>query len=133
MVRPRVLGTSVLVGLCVLVGCALCLLPGLFLGLLFSMILPVMVAEGRYGVDAMTRSAQLTRYNPRGDFGSSPLLKVFLIFFLGYLLSGAVGLAVQLPFIVAQQILMFRAAAEGSGDPAEVMSAAIWLQVPATC
>jgi hypothetical protein len=130
MVRPRVFGTCLLVGLCIVVGCALCLLPGLVLGLLFSMILPVMAAEGRYGLDAITRSAQLVRYNPQGGVGRSPLLKVFLVFFLGYLLSGAVGLAVQLPFIVAQQIMIFRAAAEGDSDPTQVMAAATWLQVP---
>jgi hypothetical protein len=130
MVRPGVLGTCLLVGLCILVGCVLCLLPGLFLGLLFSMILPVMVAEGRYGIDAITRSAQLVRYNPQGEVGKSPLLKVFLIFFIGYLLSAAVGIAVQLPFIVAQQILIFRSAAEGNADPTQVMATATWLQVP---
>jgi hypothetical protein len=129
-IRPRVFGTSVLAGLCVVVGCVFCLLPGLFLGLLFSMLVPVMAAERLYGMDAITRSAQLVRYNPMGGIGNSPLLKVFLIFFLGYLLSGAVGMAVQLPFIVAQQILIFRAAAEGASDPASVMSTAVWLQVP---
>jgi hypothetical protein len=129
-IRPRVFGTSVLAGLCFVVGCVFCLLPGLFLGLLFSMIVPVMAAEGLFGMDAITRSAQLVRYNPMGGIGNSPLLKVFLIFFLGYLLSGAVGMAVQLPFVIAQQILIFRAAAEGSSDPAHVMSTAVWLQVP---
>jgi hypothetical protein len=130
MVRPRVFGTSLLVGLCVVVGCVFCLLPGLFLALLFSMIVPVMAAEGRFGMDAVTRGAQLVLYNPRGDIGRSPLLKVFLIFVLGYLLSAAVGMAVQLPFIVAQQILVFRSAAEGSTDPSQVMATATWLQVP---
>jgi hypothetical protein len=130
MIRPNVFGTSLLVGLCVVVGCVFCLLPGLFLGVLFSMILPVMVAEGLYGMDAVTRSAQLVRYNPRGDFGQSPMLKVFLIFFLGYVLSAAVGMAVQLPFIAAQQILVFRAAAEGNTDPTRIMATATWLQVP---
>lgn len=130
MVRPRVLLTNLFVGLCIVVGCVFCLLPGLFLGLLFSMILPVMAAEGRFGMDAITRSAQLVRYNPLGGIGNSPLLKVFLIFFLGYLLSGAVGMAVQLPFVIAQQILIFRAAAEGGADPTNVMTTAIWLQVP---
>lgn len=130
MVRPRVFGTCVLVALCLIVGCALCVLPGLFLSLLFSLILPVMAAEGRYGIDAITRSAQLVRFNPQGGFGKSALLKVFLIFFLGYLLSGAVGFMVQLPFVIAQQVLIFRSAAEGSTDPAQVMAAATWLQVP---
>jgi hypothetical protein len=130
MMQPRVFGTCLLVGLSVLVGCVLCCLPGLFLGLLFSMILPVMAAEGRYGMDAITRSAQLVRFNPQGELGKSPLLKVFLIFFLGYLLSGAVGIVVQMPFIIAQQIMVFRAAAEGTGDPTQAMAAATWLQVP---
>jgi hypothetical protein len=129
-VRPRAFGTSLLVALCVAVGCVFCLLPGVFLGLLFSMIVPVMAAEGMFGMDAITRSAQLVRYNPAGGIGNSPLLKVFLLFFLGYLLSAAVGMAVQLPFVIAQQILIFRAAAEGSTDPAHVMNTAIWLQVP---
>jgi hypothetical protein len=130
MLRPRVLGTSVLVALCVVVGCVLCVVPGLFLALLFSLILPVMVAEDRYGLDAVTRSTQLVRHTGPLGIARSPLVKVFLIFFLGYLLSSAVGMAVQLPFVVAQQILIFRAAAEGSTDPAAVMSTAMWLQVP---
>lgn len=130
MVRPRVLGTYLLVVLSLVVGCVLCVLPGLFLALLFSLILPVMAAEGRYGIDAITRSAQLVRYNPQGGVGKSPLLKVFLIFFIGYVLSAAVGFVVQLPFVVAQQIMIFRAAAEGSADPASVMATATWLQVP---
>ena len=53
-IRPRVFGTSVLAGLCVVVGCVFCLLPGLFLGLLFSMLVPVMAAERLYGMDAIT-------------------------------------------------------------------------------
>lgn len=131
MIRPRVFGTSLLVALCIVVGCVFCFFPGLFLALLFSLVLPVMAAENRYGMDAVTRSAQLLRHtSPEQGLSRSPLLKVFLIFFLGYLLSTAVGVAVQLPFIVAQQLMVFRAAAEGSTDPAAVMSTAMWLQVP---
>lgn len=130
MVRPAVFGTCLLVGLALIVGCVLCVLPGLFLALLFSLILPVMAAERRYGIDAVTRSAQLVRFNPQGGIGKSPLLKVFLIFFLGYVLSFAVGFVVQLPFAIAQQVMIFRSAAEGSTDPAQVMASAVWLQVP---
>lgn len=86
MVRPRVFGTCLLAALSVVVGCVLCVVPGLLMGLLFSMIVPAMAAEGRFGIDAFARSAQLARYNPRGDIGRSPLLKLFLLFFLGYLL-----------------------------------------------
>jgi hypothetical protein len=130
MVQPRVFGTLLLAGLCVAVGCALCCLPGLFLVLLFSLALSAMVVEGRYGIDAFARSAQLARFNPRGGFGASPLLKIFLIFFLGYLLSAAVGFMVQMPFVAIQQVMIFRSAAEGNTDISQVMATATWLQVP---
>lgn len=130
IVRPRVFGTCLLAALSVFVGCVLCVLPGVLMGLLFSMIVPAMAAEGRFGIDAFARSAQLARFNPRGDFVRSPLLKLFLLFFLGYLLSTAVGFAVQLPFLAVQQIMVFRAAAEGQTDPTQVMAMATWLQVP---
>jgi hypothetical protein len=130
MVRPRVFGTCLLAALAVAVGCALCVLPGLRIGVLFSRIVPVLAAEGRVGVDAFARSAQLARYHPRGDLGGLPLLKLFLLFVLGYLLSAAAGFVVQLPFLVIQQVMVFRAAAEGGSDPTQVMATATWLQVP---
>jgi hypothetical protein len=130
MVRPRVFGTCLLAALSVTVGCMLCALPGVFLALLFSLILPAMVVEGRFGIDAFARSAQLARFNPRGGIGASPLLKIFLIFFLGYLLSAAVGFMVQMPFVAVQQVMIFRSAAEGNTDLSHVMSTATWLQVP---
>ena len=77
---PRVLGTSVLLGLCVLVGCVLCILPGLFLGLLFSLI---RAGDGRGAAatasTALTRARSSCARTREGGSRRSPLLKVFLI------------------------------------------------------
>jgi hypothetical protein len=133
MLRPRVLGTSVLVALSFLVGCAMCVLPGILLALLFSLAVPVMVAERIYGTTALARAAALVRENPEKRFASSPLLKVFLILVIGYVLSAAVGLVIQMPLIVVQQLVIFRSAAAGEvTDPATLMSKMTLFQVPAS-
>lgn len=133
MFQPRVLGTTLLLGLSLLVGCALCILPGVFLAVLFGLTVPVMVAERLYGTTALARAAAIVRENPGGQFASSPMLKVLLIMVIGYVLSTAVGLVIQMPLIVLQQVMMVRAAAEGgTTDPIELMSKMTLFQVPAS-
>jgi len=132
MVRPRVFGTSLLTALATLVGCVLCLLPGVFVMLAFSLAVPVMVAERIYGTTALARAVSIVRQNPEGRFATHPMVKVFLILAIGCLLSSIAGFIVQLPFAIAQQILMFRAAAEGEmTDPMQMMTTMTLLQVPA--
>jgi len=131
MIRPRVFGTTLLTALAMLVGCVLCILPGVFLMLAFSLAVPVMVAERIYGTTALARALSIVRQNPEGRFATHPMVKLFLIMVIGYVLSSIAGFVVQLPFAVAQQILMFRAAAEGKmTDPAQMMSTMAMLQVP---
>ncbi len=131
MLRPKILGTLVLSALATGLGFLLCVLPGLYLMLLFSLVLPVMVEEGVYGTRALRRSAELLRYNPRRQLDADPRLKVFLIFFVGVLLGYVVNLVVQLPFIVIQQAMMLRDVAAGTrADPAAMMAGTMWLQVP---
>ncbi|MET0553449.1 MAG: hypothetical protein ABW221_10465 [Vicinamibacteria bacterium] len=133
MVRPRVLGTSVLVALALLVGCALCLLPGVFVALAFSLVVPVMAAERIYGTTALARAVALVRQNPGGQFVTHPMLKVFLILVIGYVLSSVVGLVIQMPFVIAQQVIVFRSAAEGqTTDPMQLMTTMTLLQLPAS-
>jgi uncharacterized membrane protein len=132
MLRPRVFGTLLLSGLAAGLGALLCLLPGIYLGLLFSLTLPVMIEEGVFGTRALRRSAELTRYNPQRQLDADPRLKVFLIFFVGALLGYVVNLVVQMPFVVVQQVMMFRDIAAGNrADPTAMMARAVWLQVPA--
>jgi len=132
MLRPRTLGTLFLMGLATALGFSCCVLPGIYVGLLFSFTVPVMVDEGFFGTTALRRSADLARYNPQRAFDADPRLKVFVIVFVGFLLGYAISMLVQLPLIVVQQVMMAREIASGRRmDPAALMARMSLLQVPA--
>ena len=127
----RVQGTLLLAGVLVGLACLLLFFPGLYVSLLFSFIVPVMVEENTFGSAALRRSSRLVKYNPHRRFVDNPMVKVFAIFFLGWILAYAVGMVVQLPLIITQQVLIFRSIAEGqTADPSAFMERFLWLQVP---
>jgi hypothetical protein len=131
MVRPRVLGTLLLIGLVVMVGFAFCVLPGIYLGLLYAFTVPVIVAESRFGRAAMSRSAELARYNPQRQFDSDPRLHVFITVMVGTMLGYMINLLFQLPLIAFQQFFVMREVAAGQkANPAELMARLTWIQVP---
>lgn len=131
VVSPRVLGTNLLATVTVVAGFMCCILPGIYLALLFGMTVPVMVEEGLFGTAAMRRSAELAAYNPQRSLEADPRLKVFVILFVGTLLGYGVNLMIQLPLIVLQQVMVFRDAAGGEPpDPAALMARMAWFQVP---
>ncbi len=131
MVQPRALGTFLLVGFVVALGSLFCLLPGLYLGLLYAFIVPVMIEESRFGRSAMGRSSELARYNPQRQFDADPRLHVFVTVIVGSMLGYTINLLVQLPFIILQQLVMFRDVAGGQRpDPAQLMARMTWVQVP---
>jgi hypothetical protein len=131
MLRPRILGTLLLLTLATILGLVLCVVPGIYLGLLFSLTIPVMVEESVFGVTALRRSAELTRYNPQRQMDADPRIKVFVIVMVGTLIGWVVGMLVQLPMIVIQQVMMLRDVAGGQRpDPARLMAKLMWLQVP---
>jgi hypothetical protein len=133
ILRPRVLGTLLLMAIAIGFGFVFCVLPGIYWGLLFSLTVPVMVEEGRLGSGAMRRSAELARYNPHRELDADPRLKAFLIFFVGMLLGYVANFVVQLPVLAIQQFLMFRDLAGGHRmDPALMMRRLAWIQVPST-
>lgn len=131
MLRPRVFGTLLLSAVVTGLGFLACILPGIYLGLLLSLTLPVIVDDGLWGTAAMRRSAELTRYNPQRALDADPRFKVFVIVFLGTLLGYVIGTLVQLPMIVVQQVMMLRETAGGRHtDPTAMMTRLTWLQVP---
>jgi len=131
VLRPKVLGTLVLTALAVGAGSFCCLLPGLYVALLFGLIVPVLVEEDRFGTGAMGRSAELMRYNPQRQLDADPRVKLFVVFFVGALLGYVMNLAVQLPFIVFQQVVVFRDIASGQRpDSVAMMQRLMWFQVP---
>jgi hypothetical protein len=131
LLRPRALGTLALNWLAVALGTCLCCLPGIYAILLLTLVVPVMVEEGLFGTSAMARSTDLACYNPRKTLGDDPRLHVFLILFVGFLLDYAVNFVTQLPAVVVQQVLMFRAISSGQRvDPAELVGRLTWIQIP---
>jgi hypothetical protein len=131
LLKPPVLVTLVSVALLMGLGFGLCILPGYLLGVLFGLIVPVMLLEQVYGSQAMKRSSDLLMYNPQGLFVTHPFVRLAVIWFLGWLIAYIVGMAVGLPFGIAQQVIMWRslAGAESAADPASFMPI-LWLQVP---
>lgn len=133
VLRPRVLLTLASMGAAITLGTMCCLLPGLWLALLLGFALPAMVEEGAVLAGAWRRSSRLARYNPQRRLAASPMLKVFVFLVVGLILSYAVSMVVQMPLLIAQQVLIFRQAAAGGGDPSALFydSRWLWLQVPA--
>lgn len=130
--QPRVLGTLFLVALATAGATVLCFFPGIYVALLLSFVVPVMVAEERFGTEALARSSQLVRHNPQRDFVKAPIVKVLVVYVVSFILSYAIGLVVQLPFVVVQQIALFRQISSGAaGDPAAAVVRMQWIQVPA--
>ena len=131
VLRPRVIGTILLTMLCVLAGSLFCLVPGIYVAFLLSFVAPVMAEEGRYGVAALKRSAELLHFNMRLGLGDNPIVKAFLLAMVAWILASAVNMLVQMPFALAQQILLIRRASEGEApDPAALLEGMAWFQLP---
>jgi hypothetical protein len=77
---PAALGTALLVGLATLVGYALCLVPGIYVYIVYAVAVPVAVVEGKSVPAAMARSKQLTLGRRWPIFGA--LLLVGLLVFV---------------------------------------------------
>jgi hypothetical protein len=131
VLQPGTFGTLVLCWLAFGLGFACCILPGVYLGLLWSFVVPVMVEEGLRGPSALRRSGELTSYNPQRDWGSDPRVKVFLVVFVAYIAAYVVSIVVQLPLMSVQWFFMWREVAAGRRpDPAALMLKLTWIQVP---
>jgi hypothetical protein len=129
--RPAVWGTLLLSGLAIFVSLLVCILPVFYVAPLLSFVVPAMVEEGRMGPGALSRSAELARFNPEGKLQESPILKILLLMLVTTLLSYIAGLVVALPFQIPMFIDLFRKAMSGQEDITAVMARWIWLQVPA--
>jgi hypothetical protein len=111
-------------------GLMCCFLPGLAILVLFGLTVPVMYCESIYGTAAMERARQLISRNPDHGLGSHPAVRLLGIGFVGYLLSYAASLAVQLPFMAVQWFIMFRSLPEEEPGAMGLPLAWVWLQVP---
>jgi hypothetical protein len=131
-VRARTLGTLLLWYAMLFASLGCCCLPVFFVAPLLSFIPPAMVEEGRFGLQAISRSVDLARRHPPGRWQESPLIKAALLLLVGTLLGYLVGLLVSLPFLLPGYVNIFRKAAAGE-DFSAGMSSLLWMQVPAQC
>ena len=63
--------------------------------------------------------------------GSIPWLQTFVLLLVGFVVNYAANLVVQMPFLIAQQVLMLRRSFSGEVATIEDMAPILWLQVPA--
>jgi hypothetical protein len=130
-VRPQYWLTQLLAGVGAFLGAMCCLIPGIHVMLLWAVAVPVMAEEGLFHSTALGRSAELMRHNPQGGIGNAPRFKFFLLAFVGMLLQYIANLVVQMPFMILQQVLMFRSMSGGQRpDPARLFEQMIWVSVP---
>ena len=134
--RPRVAWTMLLWAAAILAGTLCCIVPGVWLGIVLALVIPVMVVEQLSGGQALARSRALMRHNPERRFMTHPAVKLMAISLVGGLVSYAANLAVTLPFAAVQQIMMFRTILTNQTaqpDPAALFQSWwMWLQVPQT-
>jgi len=129
--RPRVLLTGILTSIGIVAGMMCCVVPGIYLALLWSVVLPVVLEEGSFGFTALARSAELMQHNPTGALQNDPRFRVFVVLFAGFLLGYSLAFIVQLPLGIVMAIAMARELAKGeSADAQEMMRPLLWLQIP---
>jgi hypothetical protein len=115
LIRPRVLGTLLLVAVIMGVGLLCLCLPGFLVGVLFGLVVPIMLIEQIYGTQAMSQSYYRLMYNPEGEVVTHPYLRLAVIWFAGGLIAYIVGFTVTLPFTAAQQFSAWRTLTSGEG------------------
>jgi hypothetical protein len=81
-----ILWVTILVGIVTVLGFILCIIPGIYLGVGFSLAIPVLLTEDARGGRALGRSRELVRGN---------WWRVFAVVALGYLLSAILGGAIE--------------------------------------
>lgn len=130
LLRPRSLGTLLLVGILCSMAYLCCFFPALVVVPLLALSLPVLVEEGRSGWSAVQRASRLARYNPSGQVLSHPMFKIFVFLVVSWLVSTGLSAAVQLPVSLAQQWEIFRQLGQEAAAPAPPPVLYRWYHVP---
>lgn len=117
-----------------LIGTALALLlllPFFVLALvLLAFVMPVMVAEERYFLSALGRSASLAWVNRTGKLRDSGFLQALVLLVVGWLVVNALGILVQGPAALVQNYFLFRATTDGAVGNGSML-APLWFDLPA--
>ena len=104
-VRPslaRLLGTTVLTSLIVVLGMVACVVPGFYFLLSYLLVSQVVVIEGLGPQAAMRRSSELMRKKSDKGLFRNNIMKASVILIIVFVLAAAAGMIVGLPFGIAQ-------------------------------
>lgn len=127
--RPSVLVTVLLQVVAYVIAFFLCILPLFYVVPLLAFTTVIMAEENRFGFQALGRSAELTRYNPRRQFADTPMVKILGVLVINVLIGMAVGLVVALPFQAPMYLDLFRQAASGDTNAMGSMVKWSWIQL----
>ncbi|MGE5234990.1 MAG: hypothetical protein ACM3O7_01425 [Acidobacteriota bacterium] len=132
LVPSRVSGTLLLGVVVMALATLLLVLPALYAATLLAFLIPVVLLEGRAGMEALRRSADLVRSHRAGRVLQRSTVRAFLIAVVGGLVAYAANVLTQLPFILAQQVIIWRNVEQGAGTNAAALRAGLlWMQLPA--
>ena len=107
-IRGRNLWTLTLMGVLTGLGALFCLLPGIYLMIVWALTLPVMLWEDGAGFEALERSRKLVGYGPDRPVFSPGMGWVLLVGVTVVVLNYGVSMAVQMPLTIVQQLFMLR-------------------------
>jgi hypothetical protein len=127
--RSSVLGTLMLQGLAIAGSTLACVVPVFYVAPLLSLVGAIMAAENIFGAKALSRSSELTRYNPQNRFLKTPLVKALGLIVVTAVISYALAFVVVLPFQIPMYWDIFKQAASGE-EPMGAMAKWLWIQIP---
>jgi hypothetical protein len=135
---PAAIVAGILAGIGIAIGLILLIVPGLFLLTIWSMLIPVIVIEGKSAGESFTRSREVVRGNGWNVFGL--ILITFLLVgiaeavirlvfaplpdFLDIWLGSLVAHSLTVPFAVATLTTAYFTLTAGRSEPAEPVEAA---------
>jgi hypothetical protein len=106
-VRPmlgRLLGTTLLTALIIVLGMVACIVPGFYFLLSYLLVGQVVVIEGLGPRAAMRRSNELMRKKSDKGLFRNNIMKASVILIIVFVLAAAAGAIVSLPFGIAQAL-----------------------------
>lgn len=130
ILQPKCIGTLLLSLVAIIAGFICLVVPGVYLVLGLSFVVPVMAAEGLFGSGALGRSWKLVRYNPHKGFLANTSTKVFLLYLVTGLIAYAINFFIQLPLTIMQGARMAHAIAAGAAADPRAIAGPVWVQMP---
>ena len=106
--QGRVLVTLTGMGLMIGVGFLLCGLPGIYLTIVYALVVPILAAEDVSGYAALSRSRALVLHSNEKRVFAPGLGWVILVFLTAMVLTYGVSMAIQFPLTILSEVLMMR-------------------------